>query len=60
MSAIEPEWILEYFEKDLTAVDVWVEENSTIEDIFLNGSFSPRDMAKFLSEKISEHYSILE
>ena len=51
---IEPEWILEYFEKDLTACDVWVNESATIEDMYLDGSFSPRDMAKFLDQKIKE------
>ena len=51
---IKPEWILEFFEKDLATTDVWVTVVSTIEDLHVDGSFSPRDMAKFLNKKIEE------
>jgi len=54
MNEIKPEWIQEYFEKDLTAVDVWIQEGATIENMYVDGAFSPRDMAKFLNEKIKE------
>lgn len=54
MNEIKPEWILEYFDKDLTACDAWVNESATIEDMYVDGSFSPRDMAKFLNKKIEE------
>lgn len=54
MNEIKPEWILEYFDKDLTACDVWVNESATIEDMCVDGSFSSRDMAKFLDKKMEE------
>ena len=54
MNTIKPEWILEYFDKDVSACDVWVNETGTIEDMYVDGSFSARDMAKFLDKKMKE------
>lgn len=54
IGVIEPEWILEYFDKDLTACDVWINPSATIEAVEVEGYFSPRDMAKFLNKKIEE------
>jgi len=54
MNEIKPEWILEFFDIAYEAVDVWLMEDATIENIYVDGAFSPRDMAKFLNKKLEE------
>lgn len=54
MNEIKPEWILEFFNKDYAAIDAWVQEGATIESMYIDGAFSPRDMAKFLTKKMAD------
>ena len=53
MSIIKPEWIKEFFV--VNYFDIKLKES-----IQISGYLSPQLLADFLSEKISEHYSILE
>ena len=62
MSPITPEWIMEFFNK---SEDFFVTPMVTLignapASFCIDGHLSPQELAEFLNEKISEHYSYLE
>ena len=56
--AVESEWIKEFFEKDenCSGTIYRLEKH----EIYIDGEFSPIELAIFLNNKISENYSYLE
>ena len=58
MGAIDPKWITEFFKDDEDLYGFY--SRSDKDNIFIDGHFQPQALAKFLNDKISEHYSILE
>ena len=51
MKKINPQWIIEFIED---ALDLWMAEGESINDVYVDGSFSPKELAEFLDKKMEE------